>query len=149
MVMNTMHTIGENHFPVFDSRSTDAAVRAYNDATRRSAQARGWSVFESFFTSLNAPTADGQHVFARTNVVTAQLLLNHIAALLRDEAAVEEDKVPLRGTRPKNASTPKLPLPGEYRACTHNAATAPPHAAGFISRHLHVPQWWCKFFLDT
>ena len=103
LIGNTMHHFGDNTFEVHRPKTNGPEVRAYNAAQRKFWAANGIAAFESYRLTVNAPTADGEHVFSRSNVIMAQLLLNFIVALLREAA---KEPPPPRRRICRNCGTP-------------------------------------------
>ena len=113
MIPNLMMKPGSNKFPGFDHQN-DTNVRSFNAFQRKWFAEKGWIGFESYLASHNTPMADGTHVFARANYVQAQLLLNHIDAMLRQEAM-----------EPSPSSTPNPSLAPPDPASTRTSFTTP------------------------
>ena len=143
LIGNTMHMPGDNVFEVAREKSNPDTVRRYNDVQRRFFMDSGMSIFESYRLSMNAPSADGQHVFVRTNVVMAQLLLNHIAAMLRDEEALPQPQLTL-DEPPWQACDGSISAHVGYAPFTNPRSRVPAAYGHSFENH----SWWCKFYVD-
>jgi len=81
----TLHAPGSNKSPQFLSNFGHDATIRYNELIREHAAVLNATIFDAYAVTYEAPSIDGQHYFQGTNVDIAQLLLNLIAALHREQ----------------------------------------------------------------
>lgn len=80
-----LHAPGYQKDPAYVERFGPRATRLFNQMIRDRAARLGAVVFDAFAISVNETSIDGQHYLVGTNVDIAQLLLNLVAAMHRDD----------------------------------------------------------------
>ena len=84
-IFATLHAPGLNKPTKYlENFGTEATV-AYNHLIRERAAAAGAAVLDAYAVTVNTPSIDGQHYFMGANIDLAQVLLNLVAAIHREE----------------------------------------------------------------
>lgn len=85
----TMHAPGKNKDKTYERQYGLEATRAYNPLVRERAARVGAVVLDAYAVTYNETSIDGQHYLEATNVDLAQLLLNLVATLHREDLQAE------------------------------------------------------------
>ena len=84
-IFATLWAPGANKPQKYQEAFGKAATIAFNKAIKERAAKLNAVVFDAYAVTFNTPSIDGQHYFKATNVDLAQVLLNLIAALHRED----------------------------------------------------------------